>query len=54
MGQLTESISKEQIELVRALAEIIELIMSEPESYSVEYIQTRYLFDLAVKEVDEN
>ena len=42
--------SKEQIELVRKLAELIEMIASDPECYSVDYIQTRYLLDLAIKD----
>ena len=44
-----------QIELIRRLAEIIELIASEPDSYSVDYIQSKYLLDIATdEELKEN
>ena len=44
--------SKEQLELIKDLAEIIALIAKDPECYSCEYIRDRYLWDLGSKEYD--
>ncbi len=41
--------TKDQIELIRQLAEVIRLIASEPESYDVEYIKSRYLWNITME-----